>query len=253
MVMSAKSFTPTLKLFRPASIDWCHLVDRHRPTAWDTTRKLVVPQAVGADQPNDTSLQHLGFTWLVKLSFEILNDLPGQHSCCGGSIAQPRAARSDVTWPLSKTTDEVLASGAGAEEESVDSGQIKTARSGVTWPTKNARRRGTRERSERGPSRWAFTVPKCSQGKNKYQTLDNGVGGVAGNAALVALVARHENVALVTPSDTPAVLHLPVGLSLVGTVADHRYSVVKLSRAGRLVVQATLVEHKGRLAGVNAH
>ncbi|KAH9390589.1 hypothetical protein TYRP_022916, partial [Tyrophagus putrescentiae] len=40
-------------------IDWCHLVDRHRPTAWDTTRKLVVPQAVGADQPNDTSLQHL--------------------------------------------------------------------------------------------------------------------------------------------------------------------------------------------------
>ncbi len=43
------------------SIDWCHLVDRHRPTAWDTTRKLVVPQAVGANQPNDTSLQHLGF------------------------------------------------------------------------------------------------------------------------------------------------------------------------------------------------
>ena len=49
------------------SIDWCHLVDRHRPTAWDTTRKLVVPQAVGADQPNDTSLQHLGFTWLISL------------------------------------------------------------------------------------------------------------------------------------------------------------------------------------------
>ncbi|KAH9403646.1 hypothetical protein TYRP_014831 [Tyrophagus putrescentiae] len=36
-------------------IDWCHLVDRHRPTAWDTTRKLVVPQA-------------------VKLNFETLND-----------------------------------------------------------------------------------------------------------------------------------------------------------------------------------
>ncbi|KAH9404675.1 hypothetical protein TYRP_000502, partial [Tyrophagus putrescentiae] len=45
----------------PLTIDWCHLVDRHRPTAWDTTRKLVVPQAVGADQPNDTSFQHLGF------------------------------------------------------------------------------------------------------------------------------------------------------------------------------------------------
>ncbi|KAH9387975.1 hypothetical protein TYRP_009176 [Tyrophagus putrescentiae] len=45
-------------------IDWCHLVDQHRPTARDTTRKLVVPRAVGADQPNDTSLQHLGFIWM---------------------------------------------------------------------------------------------------------------------------------------------------------------------------------------------
>ncbi|KAH9403052.1 hypothetical protein TYRP_015818, partial [Tyrophagus putrescentiae] len=53
-------------LYSMANIDWCHLVDRHRPTAWDTTRKLVVPQAVGADQPNDTSLQHLGFIWLEE-------------------------------------------------------------------------------------------------------------------------------------------------------------------------------------------
>ena len=35
--------------------------------AWDTTRKLVVPQAVGADQSNDTNLQHLRFTWLISL------------------------------------------------------------------------------------------------------------------------------------------------------------------------------------------
>ncbi|KAH9401589.1 hypothetical protein TYRP_016986, partial [Tyrophagus putrescentiae] len=34
----------------------------------------------------------------------------------------------------------------------VSGAQIKTARSGVTWLTKNARRRGPRERSERGPS-----------------------------------------------------------------------------------------------------
>ncbi|KAH9389414.1 hypothetical protein TYRP_023331 [Tyrophagus putrescentiae] len=46
----------------------------------------------------------------------------------------------------------------------VSSAQIKTAHPGVTWLTKNARRRGPRERSERGPSRWAFTVPKCRQG-----------------------------------------------------------------------------------------
>ena len=41
------------------SIDWCHLVDRHRLTAQNTTRKLVVPRAVCADQPNNTSFQHL--------------------------------------------------------------------------------------------------------------------------------------------------------------------------------------------------
>ena len=41
--------------FKFLSIDWCHLVDLHRPTARDTTRKLVVPRAVGTDQPNDTS------------------------------------------------------------------------------------------------------------------------------------------------------------------------------------------------------
>ncbi|KAH9391763.1 hypothetical protein TYRP_022611 [Tyrophagus putrescentiae] len=32
--------------------------------------------------------------------------LSGEHSCCGGSSAQLRAARSDVTWPLSTTDDE---------------------------------------------------------------------------------------------------------------------------------------------------
>ncbi|KAH9403613.1 hypothetical protein TYRP_014798, partial [Tyrophagus putrescentiae] len=32
----------------------------------------------------------------------------------------------------------------------------RAARSDVTWLTKNARRRGLRERSERGPSRRAF-------------------------------------------------------------------------------------------------
>ncbi|KAH9396091.1 hypothetical protein TYRP_020173 [Tyrophagus putrescentiae] len=53
--------TPPTPITFTDFIDWCHLVDRHRPTAWDTTRKLVVPQAVGADQPNDTILQRLGF------------------------------------------------------------------------------------------------------------------------------------------------------------------------------------------------
>ncbi|KAH9398501.1 hypothetical protein TYRP_018742 [Tyrophagus putrescentiae] len=42
----------------------------------------------------------------------------------------------------------------------VSGAQIKTARSGVTWLTKNARRRGPRERSERGPRRRAFLILK---------------------------------------------------------------------------------------------
>ncbi|KAH9387610.1 hypothetical protein TYRP_008800 [Tyrophagus putrescentiae] len=46
----------------------------------------------------------------------------------------------------------------------VSGAQIKTARSGVTWLTKNARRRGPRERSERGPSRRAFLVSQVTPG-----------------------------------------------------------------------------------------
>ncbi|KAH9391354.1 hypothetical protein TYRP_006957, partial [Tyrophagus putrescentiae] len=47
--------------------------------------------------------------------------------------------------------------------------QIKTARSCVTWLTKNARRRGPRERSERGPSRRAFLVSQVTPGKKSMR------------------------------------------------------------------------------------
>ena len=90
--------------------------------------------------------------------------------------------------------------------------------------------------------------------KNKYQTLDNGVSCVVGDAALVALVARHENVALIAPNDTPAVLHLPVGRPVEGAVADHRYSVVMpINRTSRIVVHSLFVVLKGRLTGINDH
>ncbi|KAH9408405.1 hypothetical protein TYRP_012078 [Tyrophagus putrescentiae] len=46
----------------------------------------------------------------------------------------------------------------------VSGAQIKTARSGVTWLTKNVRRLGPRERSERGPSRRAFLVSQVTPG-----------------------------------------------------------------------------------------
>ncbi|KAH9400094.1 hypothetical protein TYRP_001651 [Tyrophagus putrescentiae] len=49
----------------------------------------------------------------------------------------------------------------------VSSEQIKTARSGVTWLTKNARRRGPRERSERGQSRRAFLVSQVTPGPKR--------------------------------------------------------------------------------------
>ncbi|KAH9398693.1 hypothetical protein TYRP_018501 [Tyrophagus putrescentiae] len=46
----------------------------------------------------------------------------------------------------------------------VSSEKIKTAKSGVTWLTKNARRQGPRERSERGPSRRVFLVSQVTPG-----------------------------------------------------------------------------------------
>ncbi|KAH9401591.1 hypothetical protein TYRP_016988 [Tyrophagus putrescentiae] len=47
----------------------------------------------------------------------------GEHSCCGGSTAQPRAAKSDVTW-LFSTTRVSQAQRAGPEEEGVDNVQV---------------------------------------------------------------------------------------------------------------------------------
>ncbi|KAH9401380.1 hypothetical protein TYRP_016764 [Tyrophagus putrescentiae] len=55
----------------------------------------------------------------------------------------------------------------------VSDAQIKTARSGVTWLTKNAHRRGLRERSERGPSRRAFLVSQVTPGKAQYDQYDS--------------------------------------------------------------------------------
>ncbi|KAH9395348.1 hypothetical protein TYRP_020913, partial [Tyrophagus putrescentiae] len=56
---------------------------------------------------------------------------------------------------------------AGPEEESFDSGQRCTDRNGEVWcylAHQNARRRGTRERSERDPSRRAFLVSQVTPG-----------------------------------------------------------------------------------------
>ncbi|KAH9388008.1 hypothetical protein TYRP_009210 [Tyrophagus putrescentiae] len=43
--------------------------------------------------------------------------LPRKHRCCGGNSALPRAAKSDVTWPMSTFDDEGLESAASKARE----------------------------------------------------------------------------------------------------------------------------------------
>ncbi|KAH9396301.1 hypothetical protein TYRP_019701, partial [Tyrophagus putrescentiae] len=68
----------------------------------------------GAAQPRTArseTAEVLGFLLCVIAAVLALG-CRGEHSCCGGSSAQLRAARSDLTWPLSTTDDEGLASAA---------------------------------------------------------------------------------------------------------------------------------------------
>lgn len=58
--------------------------------------------------------------------------------------------------------------------------------------------------------------------------LDEGIGGVAGDPAVVLAVPCHADVALVSEAHAPAVFHEPVILFIQGAVADDEHPVVHL-------------------------
>lgn len=60
------------------------------------------------------------------------------------------------------------------------------------------------------------------------QSLDQRVAGRRGDAALVVLVAHHQNVALETPGTTPAVLDDPEVLGVLSAVSDSENTMVQI-------------------------
>ena len=83
--------------------------------------------------------------------------------------------------------------------------------------------------------------------------LHNGVRGSSGNTALVALVAGHHDVALVTPAGSPRVLDNPVVLARLVAIANSQDTMVQvLGGAHRLIVDALLVELERVVAGINS-
>ena len=84
--------------------------------------------------------------------------------------------------------------------------------------------------------------------------LDHGVAGLGGDTTGVLLVSGHLDVALLSPGGSPAVLHQPVVLPLLGSIADHQDPVVEVDTGALVVVvNSRLVEVEGWTAGVNTH
>ncbi|KAH9393157.1 hypothetical protein TYRP_022017, partial [Tyrophagus putrescentiae] len=108
----------------------------------------------------------LGF-FAVRYRCRLALGCRGEHSCCGGSSAQLRAARSDLTWRCQRPTDEGLASAASEpEEEGVDSGQVTSGyKHGEVWRHWLTKKRPpTRaSRAERARSESAGVLEKISE------------------------------------------------------------------------------------------
>ena len=91
---------------------------------------------------------------------------------------------------------------------------------------------------------------------HKRSSLQDSVGALCGDAALVALVANHLDVALHAPTPTPAVPHDPV-IFPVGrrAVSDHRHAVVEVVDAvlaPGVVVDTAEVQLEPERRGIDA-
>ena len=82
--------------------------------------------------------------------------------------------------------------------------------------------------------------------------LDDGVGGLRGDAALVVGVPAHLDVAVDTPAGAPGVLDEPVVAAALGAIADDQHSVVQTSAgAAGLVVHTARVQLERGVRGVD--
>ena len=75
--------------------------------------------------------------------------------------------------------------------------------------------------------------------------LDDRVAGQTGNTAGVILIPGHLDVSVLSPGDTPAVLHQPVVLVLLGAVTDLNISNVTSPVFSRLELSNSPQEHRG--------
>ena len=87
--------------------------------------------------------------------------------------------------------------------------------------------------------------------KSEGLQLHQRISGVRGDSAVVALVSRHHDVSIQSPSGTPAVLHHPVVLSLIIAVASHQHGVLVMPV--RTVIYSSLVATEAGSINDNCH
>ena len=88
--------------------------------------------------------------------------------------------------------------------------------------------------------------------KIKSHASNCGVAGLSGNAAVVVIVTGHEDIALLPPGLSPAVLNNVVILSILCAIANSQHTVVQRGRRAEGVrVDTLFVVVEGGFAGIN--
>jgi hypothetical protein len=112
-----------------------------------------------------------------------------------------------------------------------------------------------RARAPGGVSDPCRFFPRERHGKQGGRELHDGKGRVGRNAALVVLVARHEDVAGHAPAGAPRVAHRPVIGAGRGAVADHWRRMTKKNEQGLMIyyyeMKHTDVRWEGQTRGLD--
>merc|ERR1719374_442341 len=88
----------------------------------------------------------------------------------------------------------------------------------------------------------------------KGSLLNQRIGSLSSDAAVVVSVSGHLDVALLSPRQTPTVLHQEEVLSILGSVANSQHTVVQSARgASSLKVDSLMVKLEAEVRGINGN
>lgn len=70
---------------------------------------------------------------------------------------------------------------------------------------------------------------------------------------MIFVISRHPNISLITKVKAPTVFHKPVVFPIKSPIANHENTMIHILGTGGVIIDTTLVEEEGGMAGVDAH